>query len=137
MKTQNVGGGIFGDIDLEPHREWVERVCKICGIEARLPLWEMERTDIIHRFVESGFRAIICAVLLDKMDASWLGRELDTCFIEALKQRPDIDLCGENGEYHTFVYDGPLFVRPVEFVKGPVIKRKNHAFLDLQPGSAA
>lgn len=132
LSAAGVKGGVFGDIDIEAHRQWVERACGAAGMVARLPLWMADRRALMQRFVEAGFRAVVCTVRLDKLDASWLGREVDAAFIAALEGRPHVDLCGEQGEYHTFVYDGPVFQHPVSFDIMARPCRRGYGFLTYQ-----
>ncbi|HVU01195.1 MAG TPA: diphthine--ammonia ligase [Polyangiaceae bacterium] len=103
--------GVFGDIDLLPHREWEERVCAAAGITPHLPLWLRNRTELAHRVIALGFRAIVVCVDSRFLPDSFAGREYDERFLADLP--PGVDACGENGEFHTFVYDGPCFSRPV------------------------
>ena len=107
LKEEGVEAGIFGDIDLPEHRDWVERVCGEIGVEPILPLWGMEREELLKELVRSGFKAIVIST--PKLGKEWFGREITEGFIEDLKVKSDIDLCGEKGEYHTFVCDGPIF----------------------------
>lgn len=131
LRTGGVSAGVFGDIDVQPHRDWVERVCGESGMNAVLPLWGGSRRSLVDEFIALGFKAVIVTVQLDRMGEEWLGRELDARFVEDMRRLPDVDLCGENGEYHTFVYDGPLFTRPVAFTRGEKLRNGNHAFLDI------
>jgi uncharacterized protein (TIGR00290 family) len=107
--------GIFGDIDMIEHRNWVERVCLESGVEPVLPLWLKEREELLVAFIDAGFKAVVVATDARYMGEEWLGREVNRAFINDLKSFGNVDLCGEKGEYHTFVYDGPIFVKPVKF----------------------
>lgn len=131
FKRENIRAGIFGDIDLQEHREWVESVCKKMEIKPILPLWERNREDLLKEFIQAGFKAIVVAVKADFLTKEWLGRELNNEFIEDLKALGSIDLCGENGEYHTFVYDGSIFKKPVEFKVGNKYLKDRHWFLEI------
>jgi uncharacterized protein (TIGR00290 family) len=115
LRKKGVGYGIFGDIDLDAHREWVERVCADVGMEAVLPLWQKDRMQLLDTFIDAGFEGFVTTIRTDLVDRSFLGRKLNHDFVEQMKQLTDIDICGENGEYHTFVYNGPLFKQPVRF----------------------
>ncbi|MFA5156402.1 MAG: diphthine--ammonia ligase [Candidatus Omnitrophota bacterium] len=107
---------IFGDIYLKEHKEWIDRVCKESDIKPVFPLWGLNTKDILCDFINCGFKAVIVCVKAGVLGEEWLGRELDKRFIEDLRRYdPAIDPCGEEGEFHTFVYDGPIFKRPVEF----------------------
>lgn len=132
LKKEGVTGGVFGDIDLLAHREWVETLCREIGLEARLPLWRESREALLREFVKEGFRAIIVAVRTDRLGEEWLGRELDERFISEIMALEGIDICGEEGEYHTFVYDGPLFRTRVPFELGKRVSRSGCGFLELR-----
>jgi diphthine-ammonia ligase len=113
LKRQGITTGIFGDIDLIQHKEWVERVCADCNIMPILPLWNKKREELLNTFIKDGFRALIVAVDAQVLNEDWLGREIDTDFVRDATSLGTIDLCGERGEYHTFVYDGPIFRTPL------------------------
>ncbi len=131
LKRKGIQAGVFGDIDLEEHRDWVERVCKETEIQPILPLWGMERRKLLLEFIEKGFQAIVVAIHLDFLDPTWLGRKVDEKFLSDLEEVKGIDLCGEHGEYHTFVYDGPIFRRPVRFIIGKQSFNGKYGFLEL------
>ncbi len=131
LKKKGIDTGIFGDIDLQGHRDWVERVCKEVGIKSILPLWREERKDLLEEFIEAGFKAIVVATNAEYLGQEWLGREIDEKFVEGLKAIGDVDLCGEKGEFHTFVYDGPIFKIPVEVTVGKTVLKDKHWFLEL------
>ncbi len=132
FKEEGVQAGVFGDIDVQEHRDWVERVSSESGLNAMLPLWQRSRESLMDEFIAAGFKAVIVAVKLECMGSEWLGRQLDRQFAEDMKRLPQVDLCGENGEYHTFVYDGPLFKKPVVFAAGKKILEGKHCFLELK-----
>ncbi len=131
FKEEGVQTGVFGDIDVQEHRDWVERVCSESGLNAMLPLWQRSRESLMGEFIAAGFKAIIVAVKLECMGSEWLGRQLDRQFVEDMKCLPRVDLCGENGEYHTFVCDGPIFKAPVVFSAGEKMHTQTHSFLDI------
>jgi uncharacterized protein (TIGR00290 family) len=103
--------GLFGDIDLQPHRDWEEQVCAAAGLTAVLPLWQQPRLTLVQELLALGYRARVVCVDARFLDASFCGREFDAGFIADLPA--GVDACGENGEFHTFVFDGPRFVQPV------------------------
>lgn len=109
-------GMVFGDIYLDEHREWVERVCGDIGIDALEPLWGLEPETIAREFVSAGFLTTVVSAKADLFTADDVGRDYDTAFVESLVRR-GICPCGENGEFHTFVYDGPLFTHPIAIDK--------------------
>jgi len=133
FKKEGVQTGVFGDIDVQEHRDWVERVTSESGLSAILPLWQRTRESLMSEFIACGFKAVIVAVKLECMGNEWLGRELDVQFVEDMKRLPQVDLCGENGEYHTFVYDGPIFKKAVKFTVGKRVLKDKHWFLELVP----
>lgn len=104
---------VFGDIDLQPHRDWEEKVCAAAGIEPVLPLWHEDRRALAQEVIDSGFRAVVVCVDSRYLGDEFCGREYDASFIADLPAA--VDACGENGEFHTFVHDGPNFAAPVRF----------------------
>jgi diphthine-ammonia ligase len=118
-KEKNIAGIVFGDIYLEEHREWIERVCKELDIEPIFPLWGTDTKQIVQDFIACGFKAAIVCAKEGILGKEWLGRVLDGQFIADLhRYNPAIDPCGEAGEFHTFVYGGPIFKKPVRFFTG-------------------
>lgn len=113
LSRQQITCGIFGDIDLEPHREWEEKVCSSANIEAVLPLWAENRRKLVDEFLLEGFKAVVVCVNEKYLDASFCGRIFDEKFIADLPE--NVDACGENGEFHTFVFDGKIFKEPVKY----------------------
>jgi uncharacterized protein (TIGR00290 family) len=109
--SRGITHGLFGDIDLQPHRDWEEKVCAAAGIEAVLPLWQQPRRALVDELLQLGYRAHVVGVDARFLDASFCGREFDARFIADLP--PGVDPCGENGEFHTFVFDGPRLRHPV------------------------
>jgi diphthine-ammonia ligase len=129
-----IEGMVFGDIDLQEHRDWVERVCKELGIQPILPLWGLGRERILNDFINEGFEAIIVTVKADILGDEWLGRRVNIQFLEDLstiKDEMGLDLCGENGEYHTFVTNGPLFKQRIEILSSQKVLRDKYGFLEL------
>lgn len=113
LRNGGVEVAIFGDIDLEPHREWEARVCRQADLEHSLPLWQRNRLELARESIALGFKAIVVCVDSRFLADEFCGRCFDAAFIEDLPA--GVDACGENGEFHTFVYDGPLFAQPVAF----------------------
>lgn len=114
LKSLGIQSGIFGDIDLIAHREWEEKVCGAAGIAACLPLWNEDRLSLVNEFFHAGFKARVSCVDGRFLDDTFVGCEFDQSFIDRLPV--GVDACGENGEFHTFVYDGPNFINPVQWV---------------------
>ena len=130
LKEKGVEGGVFGDMDLEEHREWIERVCGELEIQPILPLWKMEPGALLTEFWEIGFKAIVVATRLEE---SLLGRSLDKAFLEEI-ERFSSHPCGESGEYHTLVTDGPIFQGPLKVTQGKKERRDNVWFLEISAG---
>ncbi len=132
IKSQGITEGVFGDIDVKGHREWVERVCIECGITPHLPLWFEDQSKLLKEFIDSGFKALIVAADAAVMGEEWLGREVDMQLLSDLQKNNRITPCGEAGEYHTLVTGGPLFKKSLAVVKSEKIFRDKHWFLDIQ-----
>ncbi|MDP3041890.1 MAG: diphthine--ammonia ligase [Candidatus Omnitrophota bacterium] len=131
-KTKDgIEGIVFGDIYLQEHRDWIDKVCAELKVKAILPIWTKDTKGLIKEIIDSGFKTIVVSVKKGILGKEWLGRRIDYEFIKDLEKIGDIDLCGENGEYHTFVYDGPIFKKPVEFTTGEKVLKDNHWFLNL------
>ncbi|MDI6703658.1 MAG: diphthine--ammonia ligase [bacterium] len=135
LKQVGIRGGVFGDISLQPHRDWVEEVCQELGIHPYLPLWGRGEEEILRDFIEVGFEAIVVTTRADILGKDWLGRRIDMDFVHDLKEvfkyrSKDIPFCGESGEYHTFVTYGPLFKSRIKILKTRKVLRDNHWFLD-------
>ena len=127
LQDKGIEGGVFGDMDLEEHREWVERVCSEVGIKAFLPLWGIKAEDLIEEFLRLKFEAIIVATRLEK---NLLGKVLDKALVRQISKLGSHP-CGENGEYHTFVTDGPLFRKALKVTGGESKKRDNIWFREI------
>ena len=130
LKKEGIEAGIFGDIDLEEHRTWIERVCADIGIEPIFPLWQKDRSSLLEELISSGFKAIVVTAKMDMISERYLGRPVDSSFVEYVKEIA-IDINGENGEYHTFVIDGPLFKKKIEIAKGQIIYKDGYMFYDM------
>ena len=134
FKQEGVNGGVFGDIDFEEHRQWVERVCQEVDIVPHLPLWGESQNKILRDFIDLGFEAVIIATKADLFGREWLGQRIDLNFIkhlDELRETKDITPCGEAGEYHTLVIDGPLFKKRMEILKTRKVFRDTRWFLDI------
>ncbi len=114
LRTRGATQAVFGDIDLQAHRDWEEKVCARVGVEVVLPLWKENRRALANEILNLGFGAKVVCVGQKWLDKSFCGRDFNRAFIEELPG--DVDPCGENGEFHTFVFDGPGFQNsiPVE-----------------------
>ena len=133
LKSEGITAGVFGDIDFEPHREWIERVCGKVGLRPVLPLWQQDQARIARDFIDRGFLAVVIATQADLLGAEWLGRKFDADFLNALSScNKPISPCGEAGEFHTLVIDGPLFKKRIEILETEKVKRGNYWFLDIK-----
>ncbi len=120
---------VFGDVFLAEVRDRRERNLAKVGMRGLYPVWGRESRSLAREFVESGFRAILACVDSKQLAPSFGGREFDAALLADFP--PGVDPCGENGEFHTFVYDGPIFRRPVPVVRGETVERKGFWFFDL------
>jgi uncharacterized protein (TIGR00290 family) len=121
----------FGDIFLEDLRAYREKNLARIGMTALFPIWKRDTRELIRVFHSAKFRAITVCVDSKVLDRSFAGRELDEAFFRDLP--PQADPCGENGEFHTFVFDGPIFCSPVSIRAGEIIERDSLVFCDLLP----
>lgn len=116
-QEQGVSSVAFGDLFLDDLRKNREEKLASIGMKAFFPLWKRDTADLVRRFVALGFKAVVTCVDLDLLDKRFVGQNLDTRFLDALPA--GVDPCGENGEYHSFVYDGPVFREPIRHAVGP------------------
>lgn len=129
LLPNGITGMIFGDIYIQGHREWVERICGELGIKALEPLWGQDPERILREFINAGFEAIVISANANLMDKKWVGQRLDKKFLKYLKDHK-IDRCGEQGEYHTLVINGPIFKKKIKIIKSKPILRDGYWFLD-------
>jgi Predicted ATPases of PP-loop superfamily len=122
LQEEKFTHSVFGDIFLEDLKIYREQQLSKVGITAVFPLWKRDTTELISEFIDLGFKTIIVCVNEKYLDKSFCGRIIDESFINELPK--DVDVCGENGEFHTFVFDGPTFKNPVAFTKGEIVHRK-------------
>lgn len=122
---------VFGDIDIEDHLKWCTDICNKVGIEAYFPLWKEERKTLVYEFIDSGFKTIITVVDNSRMPEEFAGKLL-TRDLALEIEKTGADICGENGEYHTFAFDGPIFKNPVEFLTGEVIRLDNFTIVPIE-----
>jgi uncharacterized protein (TIGR00290 family) len=115
----------FGDIFLEDLRKYREEQLSSVVVEAFFPLWKRGTKTLIENFISEGFKTIVVCVNGEKLDSSFCGRIIDKSFVNDLPD--DVDPCGENGEFHTFCFDGPIFKISVDFQIGETITRSYRA----------
>lgn len=125
LKDQGYSKAIFGDIFLEDLKLYREQQLSKVGIECIFPLWKKDTKELLHEFLQLGFKTIVVCVNEKFLDKSFCGRIIDESFINDLPE--NVDPCGENGEFHTFVFEGPIFNQPINFIKGEITYRKYKA----------
>jgi uncharacterized protein (TIGR00290 family) len=134
LRAEGFTGVVFGDIHLADVRAWYEDRVRAAGLEHVEPIWGEPPEALLHEFISSGGRAVLTCVELAKLDESWLGRITDESFASEMG-RTGVDPCGENGEYHSFAFDGPVFKRPVTWRAGQRRLDAGFAQLDLTGGA--
>ncbi len=131
-KAQGVSSVVFGDIFLEDLRRYREENLSKIGMRGIFPLWKRDTTELSRTFIDLGFKAVVTCVDSNILDKGFVGRFYDEQFLSDIP--PNVDPCGENGEFHTFVYDGPIFQKNIAFTVGDVVLRdKRFYFCDLVP----
>jgi len=131
ISRQGIKSGVFGDIDFPPHLEWEQKVCSQTDMTAYLPLWECARETLLDEFLALGYKAMIVTVKEEKLDRKFLGKIIDRDMIAEF-QKIGIDPCGENGEYHTLVVDGPLFKKPLPIETGACQEHAGYCMIDVR-----
>lgn len=122
LKASDFTHSAFGDIFLEDLREYREKELNKIGIEVVFPLWKKDTKALMEEFIALGFQSVVVCIDGSKLDPSFLGRTLDEKFVADLPE--GVDPCGENGEFHTFCFAGPIFQYPIKFSKGEVVKKE-------------
>ena len=135
LQDQGISTIATGDVSLEDVRQYREERLHEIGMALLTPLWGSAHEALVRRFIDDGFEAVTVCVSAQHLDASFLGQALDEAFLARLPA--DADPCGENGEYHSFVHDGPLFASPIAVELGEVVARNGHCYQDLIPGSVS
>jgi uncharacterized protein (TIGR00290 family) len=122
----------FGDLFLQDVRDYRERQLQGTGLEPLFPLWQIPTADLARAMIAAGVKAKVTCVDPSQLDRSFAGRDFGQPFLDDLPA--GIDPCGENGEFHTFVHDAPVFSRPIPVVSGEVVERDGFVFADVLPG---
>lgn len=131
-REEGVSAVVYGDIFLEDVRKYREKHLEKAGMRGLFPLWNRDTFELATEFIDLGFRAVIISVDARILDKGVLGRRFDRAFLSALP--PGADPCGENGEFHTFVFDGPIFRESIRYTVGEVFPERDHFwFCDLVP----
>jgi uncharacterized protein (TIGR00290 family) len=131
ISNKNIRSMVFGDIHLQSGLEWVEKVCRELKIKAIEPLWKIPTKEILLDFINSGFEAYVTSCQADLLGKEFVGRRLDKKFLEDASKL-GIDICGENGEYHTLVTDGPIFKQRLKLLESQKVLRDGYWFLDIR-----
>lgn len=142
LKQNGIDHYAFGDIFLEDIKKYRENLLTKIGVNCLFPIWNLPTSELVNDFIQKGFQAKIVALSAKKLDKRFAGLNFDNQFLESLPT--EIDPCGENGEFHTFVFDGPIFSKPINFELGEIklkdyAKGKNNGmdtkfwFIDLVP----
>jgi len=132
-KQQGVNAVAFGDIFLEDVRQYRLNHLSQVGMESIFPLWQKDTHELVQSFIDLGFKSIITCVDTNVLDAHFAGRVIDDAFLAELPA--SVDPCGENGEFHSFAFDGPIFKQPIPFQLGErVLRDERFAYIDLLSG---
>jgi len=129
-RADGITHGVFGDIDLQGHLEWVQKTCAKSNIVPIHPLWQEPRRSILEELLAVGFEAVIVVVNTKMMPAKYVGRTFTRQLMDELEVL-GIDSCGENGEFHTVVIDGPIFSSRVPVKFGEVRENEGYVFLTV------
>lgn len=130
FKEKGVEVGVFGDIDLQPHLDWINKICVKVNITPFLPLWKRNRRELVEEFINLGFKAKIVSIKEEKMDKKYLGMNLSIDLIGEFESI-GVDPAGEEGEFHTVVTDGPIFSAPIVLYHGDQSFHDGYWFLDV------
>ncbi len=123
---------VFGDVFLEDVRKYREEKLSKIGMKGIFPIWKRDTTELAHTFINLGFKSIITCVDSNCLGKIFVGRAFDKRFLSELPS--GVDPCGENGEFHSFVYDGPIFQKGIRYIKGGIVLRDNRFYYcDLIP----
>ncbi len=134
-RLEGVTRMIFGDLFLEDIRKYREEKLASTGIKPLFPIWGLDTAALARQMLEAGLRAYLTCVDPKKLDTTFAGRKFDA---QLLKDLPaGVDPCGENGEFHTYAYQGPMFRQPIPVEVGPVVERDGFIFADVRPAGNA
>jgi uncharacterized protein (TIGR00290 family) len=133
VRELGVTAVVFGDLFLEDLRRWRETKLAEIGMRAIFPLWGRDTAALARQMIEVGLQARLTCIDPKKLDRSFAGRSFDAALLEGLPD--DVDPCGENGEFHTFAWAGPMFTKPVAIEVGEVVERDGFVFADMLPAA--
>ena len=122
LKNKEISYSVFGDIFLEDLRQYREDKLATMGFEGVFPIWRIPTKELIQEFISLGFQTVVVCVNERYLDKSFVGKIINQQFIDDLPE--NVDVCGENGEFHTFCFDGPIFQKPIDFELGEIVYRK-------------
>lgn len=128
-RARGTNSVVFGDLFLQDIRAYRDRLLAEHAMTALYPIWGTDTGALIRKFIADGFKTVVVCVDPKQLDPSFAGRSIDEQFLSDLP--PSVDPCGENGEFHTFVFDGPIFRSPISFELGEVVCRDGFWFCDL------
>jgi uncharacterized protein (TIGR00290 family) len=132
FKADGVTAMVFGDIFLEDLRQWREERLARVGMRGIFPLWKRDTRELVSEFLDLGFASIVCCVNDAYLGEDTVGRRIDRAFIDSLPAH--VDPCGENGEFHSFAFAGPIFAQPLNVAVGEKVLRDGFWFCDLRSG---
>jgi uncharacterized protein (TIGR00290 family) len=118
LKTNKIEYVIYGDIFLEDLKNYRNAQLKKHGLKGVYPLWKQNTKQVVSEFIEKQFKTLVCAINLQKLPEQFLGKSVDEKFLKILPK--EVDYCGENGEFHTFCFDGPIFQKPLQIKTGKI-----------------
>jgi uncharacterized protein (TIGR00290 family) len=130
-RERGINSVVFGDLFLEDVRDYRDQFLARHGMRGLYPVWRRDTHEFVREFIGSGFKAVVTCVNPQVLDQSFAGRMIDEEFLSSLPAH--VDPCGENGEFHSFVFDGPIFSERVQFSIGEVVSRSGFCFCDLLP----
>ncbi len=129
-KSMGAEAAAFGDIDIEGNRQWEEERCKNTGFVPYFPLWQKGRQENVYELMRLGYKCLIKSINVTILPKEILGEYIDDASIEVMESA-GIDICGENGEYHTLTVDGPVFKKPLSFQTGRILEFGDYAAIDI------
>jgi len=132
LKSRGVEGMVFGDIFPEANRDWGIRMCEAVGLKWLYPIYGLDTQQVMAEFLGAGFEAVIVSGRPDLFSGEQMGMHLGLEFLAWAREQPGLDVCGENGEYHTVVIDGPIFKQRIEITEGEPVQVNGHWFLDVR-----
>lgn len=130
LQGERIDGAVFGHI--QTHKSLVDRICTDLDLELLLPIWKEDSSNIVKEIIDSGFEVLVVSAKDGLLGREWLGRKIDRGFVQELRDRDEsIDPCGENGEFHTIVTDGPIFKKRIEISGTDPVLREGYWFLNI------